>query len=131
MRTITKVLQTASIEGKNVHQALYGFLRQYRATPHSTTAKSPAELLYGRKIKIRLPSVEIVKQESVADVRRKDNEQKKKMKERVDVHMHTKQSNLGIGDSVLVKQQKTNVLSTPFDIQSQVEKMKYSWSRKR
>ena len=31
------------------------FLRNYRATPHSTTAKSPAELLHGRQLRIKLP----------------------------------------------------------------------------
>ena len=44
MRTIEK----AHIEKKNWKQVLYQFLRQYRATPHSTTNVSPSEALNNR-----------------------------------------------------------------------------------
>ena len=33
------------------------FLLQYRVTPHSTTRTSPAELLFGRQIRMRLDAV--------------------------------------------------------------------------
>lgn len=36
--------------------APYSFLRHYRATPHSTTGKTPAELLFGRKLCTTLPT---------------------------------------------------------------------------
>ena len=56
MRTLGKAIRTAYIENKNRKQALYEILRQYRATPHSTTTISPAEALNNRKLKIPLPS---------------------------------------------------------------------------
>ncbi len=57
MRTLSKTVKTSSIEGKNWKQDIQQFLLQYRATPHSTTGKSPAELLFGRPIKTKLPNI--------------------------------------------------------------------------
>ena len=56
MRTLEKAIRAAHIEEGNWKQALYTFLRQYRATPHSTTSTSPSEALNNRKLKIPLPS---------------------------------------------------------------------------
>jgi hypothetical protein len=58
MRTIEKAIRTAHIEKKNWKQALYQFLRQYRATPHTTTNVSPSEVLNNRKLKMPLPSIQ-------------------------------------------------------------------------
>ena len=54
------------------------FLMMYRSTPHSTTGVSPAELLFGRKIRTKLPQL----QEFTCDdeVRDCDNERKEKGK---------------------------------------------------
>ena len=46
--SLTKTLRAAYLENKNWKQELFLFLRNYRATPHSTTRVSPAELLFGR-----------------------------------------------------------------------------------
>ena len=45
----------AHIEGKNHQQELYKFLRHDRATPHSSTGKAPAEVLFNRQSQVRLP----------------------------------------------------------------------------
>ena len=34
------------------------FLRNYRATPHPATGVSPAELLFGRPLRTRLPDLQ-------------------------------------------------------------------------
>ena len=39
-------------------QAASAFLREYRSTPHSTTGRTPAELMLGRQFGTRLPHVE-------------------------------------------------------------------------
>jgi hypothetical protein len=59
MRTIQKTLCAAHLENKNWKQdlELFLFLQNYRATPHSTTGVSPAELLFGRKLTVKLPEV--------------------------------------------------------------------------
>ena len=55
MKVIKKVWQSALVEKKNPRQELYKFLRNYRSTPHTSTGKSPAEALFGRAIRTRLP----------------------------------------------------------------------------
>ena len=52
MKLLNKAIKTATVEGKSWRQELYKFLRNYRATPHVTTGKSPAELLFGTNISV-------------------------------------------------------------------------------
>ena len=56
MKSVKKVWHIARIEQQNFKQELYKFLRQFRATPHSTTGRAPAELLFNRSYQTRLPA---------------------------------------------------------------------------
>ena len=53
MRNLGKVVQGARTENKPWKQELYKFLRNYRATPHSTMGKSRTFALFGREMKIK------------------------------------------------------------------------------
>ena len=101
--TIKKSLRTSP---SNWRQDMYTFLRNYRATPHCTTKKSPAELLFNRKIKTKMPFVG----EKVENpkLRQQDASQKQKMRDYV-VHKYhyCKPSKLKIGDTVLVKNENS------------------------
>ena len=55
MKAMNKIWHIAHIEGKNHKQELYKFLRHYRATPHSSTGRAPTEVLFNRKLQVRLP----------------------------------------------------------------------------
>ena len=112
MRTLEKAITTAFIEGKNWRQELFTFLRQYRATPHSTTGRSPSELLNGRKLKSTLPQIQ--HDQAPAEVRQTDAKRKTEMKEYADRWRHAKNTDLSVGDKVLLKQPKQNKMSTPF-----------------
>ena len=91
MCTLEKAIRTAYIENKNRTQALYEFLPQYRASPHSTTNISPAEALNNRKLKIPLPNVVDFPQQRTHDsLRQKDLQKKEKMKEYADQRQHLK-----------------------------------------
>ena len=57
MPNLENCVRTAVVEGKNWKQELYKFLKEYRATPHTTTNVSPNEALNGRKLKTTLPEV--------------------------------------------------------------------------
>ncbi len=57
MKPLSKVWHAAHIEGKNAKQETYKFLQHYRATPHTTTGKAPAKLLFNRKSTVRLPEL--------------------------------------------------------------------------
>ena len=112
MKTLEKAIRTAVIQGKNWKQELFTFLRQYRATPHSTTGKSPSELLNGRKLKSTLPRVQY--DEASPEIRQADATRKEKMKEYADKCSNVKSTDLSVGDKVLIKQPKQNKMSTPF-----------------
>ena len=121
MPNLEKCVRTAVVEEKNWKQELYKFLRQYRATPHTTTNVSPSEALNGRKLKITLPEVsptparQPTLQETQKTMAERDAEQKSKIKAYADSKLGTKPSNIKPGDTVLVRQPKKNKLSTPFN----------------
>ena len=57
--TLLKVIRIANLEGKDWKKALQDFLFQYRTTSHTVTGLSPAELLMGRRLNVKLPRVAI------------------------------------------------------------------------
>ena len=57
MRTVKKVIKAAVMENKVWKQEMYKFLRNYRATPHTSTKTPPATALFGRPMKTRLPQI--------------------------------------------------------------------------
>ncbi|KAI0217763.1 hypothetical protein LSAT2_030468, partial [Lamellibrachia satsuma] len=50
MASLMKTIRAAHIEQRSWKQKLYNFLRQHRATSHSTTGVAPAEALNARKL---------------------------------------------------------------------------------
>ena len=55
VKILCKLLHTAAPEGRDPREELHKYLMHYRATPHPTTGKSPAEMLNNRKIRTKLP----------------------------------------------------------------------------
>lgn len=117
MATLNKHIRTSVAEDLNWKNQLPHFLRQYRATPHTATKISPFEAMSGRKMNIGLP--EIPKPNTNNPVHMKltarDADSKEKMKSYADRKRKTKISTLKPGDQVLVKQQKKNKLTLPFN----------------
>jgi len=56
-RTILKYLKTVHSQGKDLKTELHTFLLAYKTTPHSTTGMALAEMLFRRKIRIKLPEI--------------------------------------------------------------------------
>ncbi|KAK2149695.1 hypothetical protein LSH36_441g00020 [Paralvinella palmiformis] len=54
-----RTLKHQRTTGKPLKQGLYTFIRNYRATPHTSTKIAPATALFGRAIRVRLPEVVI------------------------------------------------------------------------
>ena len=117
MKPLMKAIRTAHAERRNWRHELHKFLLNYRCTPHSTTNVAPATLLYGRTIKGRLPHLEhaVDIQAAREQALAKDNLAKERMKNYADGRRQAQQSTIQIGDMVLVKQPKTNKLSTSFE----------------
>ena len=78
-------MQTALVEGKDWKTSLPTLLRNYRATPHGTTGETLSQLLMQRELKTKLPSqITNVPQFNDLDIRRVDEQSKKKGKEYAD-----------------------------------------------
>ena len=107
MKPLTKAVRSAHVEGKSWTKHLYKFLLNYRTTPHSTTGFAPAELLFNRKVRNKLPQLQ---QDSTLSspggtrekVERNDDRAKAKMKTYTDTRVKAKSSSFHIGDMVLV-----------------------------
>ena len=56
-KPLMKTIRTASLKGRDWRHAIYGFLLNYRCTPHSATGVAPSELLFHRKPRMEIPHV--------------------------------------------------------------------------
>ena len=107
-----KRLQIA--ENKPWRAELRKYLTAYRSIPHNTTGRSPAELLFNRKVKGKITDLSIDHAYD-HEVHDRDAEQKAKSKAYADIHRRASPSSIELGDEVLVQQDKTNKLSTAFN----------------
>ena len=116
MHVLKKVIRTSTAERKSWKQELYTFLRNYRATPHSTTGVPPATAMFQRPIRTRLPEPQRPAADD-SDIREHDKSKKEAMKSNAEKHHQFRESNIKVGDTVLVKHNHhVGKLNTPFDI---------------
>lgn len=113
-KTILKTIRIAVVEGKDWKDELRHYLLTYRNTPHSTTGKSPAELMYGRNLRDNLPSPEASPTTVYKEAETFDKQQKQIIKKNADKDQKLKPSSIKIGDTVVMKQRKRNKFSTNF-----------------
>ena len=115
-RSLLKRIRIAQIETKHWKEELGAYLTMYRTTPHSTTGVSPAELMFGRKLRTRLPGIE---ENTVEDLEVKDRDSgaKEKGKIYIEKRRQAKTSEIKEGDLVLLKQKSLSKMTPPFDPQ--------------
>lgn len=114
-RLMLKILKISQAAGKDWQEELQIYLMMYRSTQHSTTLKTPAELMFGWNIRDKLPQISqpLETNEELMD---HDKEMKEKGKEYADGRRGAKESGIKAGDVVLVQRHsKMNKLSTTFD----------------
>ena len=111
MRTLKKCIHTSTAQGKNWKQGLWQFLKQYRATPHSSTGIAPAQALYGKNIHTEIPSL---LQTKTNDLEGKDKDSKEKMKSYTDKRRQVKESDIEEGDKVLLSNRNPKGMEPPF-----------------
>jgi hypothetical protein len=107
MRNINRVLRNCSISGKNWKDELQIFLRNYRATPHSSTKVAPEQLIFKTVSSTSsLPNyrASVLDNLSVLELKAKaaDDQAKKRMKEQFDVKWRSKHVEFRFGEKVLV-----------------------------
>ena len=106
-----RIAQTERLDWK---KELRRYVTKYRGIDHATTGKSPAELLFNRKIKGKLPELHADYRPDL-EIRDRDAEVKAKTKAYADKFMNARPSDLQVGDQVLVRQEKKDNFSTPFN----------------
>lgn len=117
-RAVLKRLKISQIYERNWKDDLMQYLTMYYATPHCTTGKPPAELMYGRQIRDKLP---LLYNEDChfgidEEVRDKDTIGKYKQKVYVDAKRGATNSNIKVGDRVLKQIPfKTNKLTPNYN----------------
>ena len=101
MKSLGKSCKNAQLEGRPWQQELFNFLRNYRATPYSSTGIAPATLLNGYPMKTKLPELSFTRDD--CDVRGKDFDSKMKMKHYAERRRNITHSEIGPGNKVLIR----------------------------
>ena len=107
MKVLKKTWCTANTESRNPRQEMYRMLRQYRATPHCSTQRAPAEVLFNRPFRTRLP--EHVRPTSLTgkeqEMQEADKHAKAHQKRWKDRPRNVVSHKIQVGDEVLLLQQ--------------------------
>lgn len=114
-RTLLKRLMISQQMKGDWREDLREFLLMYRSTPHSTTLRTPAELMFNRNIRDKLPTIyqPVEVDPELAD---RDKKKKEEGKEYGDRKRRAAASDVAVGDRVFAKRQMVNnKLATPFD----------------
>ncbi|PFX25910.1 Uncharacterized protein K02A2.6 [Stylophora pistillata] len=116
IQTVKKSARVAKIKGKAFKQEIQRTVGNYRATPHPVTRQSPDKLKFGREIRRKLPERVVPQEEQRHElIRERDQRKKKQMKAYADERRRISQSSIKIGDCVLLKQNRGNTLTPPYD----------------
>ena len=115
MRTLKKTIEAAKVEQRPWKEELCELLRNYRATPHCTTRKAPATVLFNRPIPTKLPDVPTDKVDP-ASIGRNDAQGKANMKKHADNKRFVRPNCFSEGDKVIVKRDpSTKKSGLPYD----------------
>lgn len=103
-RSLLKRLKIGNHMHGNWKEELLLFLQMYYTTPHSITGKTPTELMFGRTIRSKLPSIEdVAVTPAPTEFRDRDQRMKTKGKENEDIRRKATSRDVSIGDTVLVQ----------------------------
>ena len=115
-KSLLKAMGAEQAEGKPWQQELQKYLLAYRSTLHTTTGVSPAELLYGMKIRTKLPEFEGDEEgerSGTKNQQARDAERKKRVAETA--NKRAAQSDIAEGDKVLLLKRRQDKLSSLYD----------------
>jgi hypothetical protein len=109
MRNLNKAIRIAKKENTDYKEKIEGMLVAYRATPHPSTSKSPYELMFGRKMKLKIfPTMKRKVDDKV--IRNCDEKYKEKANKYYDRKKNAKKSSIRLNDRVLMKDRWTDRL---------------------
>ena len=116
MKPLMKAVRTAYFERTDWKKQLQNFLFTYRNAPHCTTKLSPSSVMFQRQTSFTIPSLKKkVEENTNRKVWERQEDAKRQRKEYHDKKTNAKDHNVNVGDTVILKQQKHNKLSTNFE----------------
>ncbi|XP_057310511.1 uncharacterized protein K02A2.6-like [Hydractinia symbiolongicarpus] len=107
-RNLKKTIQAAIAENQNWRTALQNYLLAYRTTPHATTGATPAELLFNRPVKDKLPASTTSSKNTMSVVKNRDRIQKERIAKYADKRNNARSHVIQPGQKVLVANQSTH-----------------------
>lgn len=107
-------MKISALEGSDLEIELSKYLLLYHGTPHSSTNKTPAELMLHRQVCDKLPSISHPSP-FFEDVRELDAIAKERGKVFADRKRRATNKNLAVGDLVLLPVPKSNKLLPSFN----------------
>ena len=110
MRHLKKIFNMAGVEKEDLYLRINNYWMQFRATPHSTMRKSPAELLFSRKFVTKLPDLRTNPargRRDIEEAREENRQAKDKLKEYKDDSREVKEHSIKAGDMVIAKRKVT------------------------
>ena len=110
-RSLMKRIKIAFAENLDYKVEVRKYIVAYRNTPHTITGKCPSEVLFGRKVRTRVPHLADIYHDD-QELRDKDSELKHSMVEQRNIGRvpHT----VSVGDFVLLKRDNPSKVQTPF-----------------
>ena len=97
-KSLLKRMKIAQAEEKEWKKEISKYFVAYRSAPHTTTGVSSAELLFGRKMRTKLP--ELKEESTESEMRDRDGEMKANAKRYADKKRNAQESDLAPGDQV-------------------------------
>ncbi|XP_044183875.1 uncharacterized protein LOC122964378 [Acropora millepora] len=109
-----KRIRIAQAEGVDWKKEVRRYVTKYRSIGHTATGRSPAELLFNRKMRGKLPELH-ANYHLDLEIRDRDTEMKAKTKAYADKAANGKPSDITVCDQVLVRQERKDKFSMPFN----------------
>ena len=110
MKHLKKIFHTAGVKREDPYLKLNEYLMQFRATPHSTMKKCPAELLFRRKFNTKLPDLRTnpaKDRKDTIEAKKVDKLAKERMKSYKDASRYVREHDMEVGDLVIAKRKTT------------------------
>ena len=115
-KVLAKMVHMAVAQRRDPRKVINSYLMAYQAAPHKTTGLSPFEMMFGRKMKRKLPQnlkrkIGLDREE---EARAKHDHKKGQQKKAFNERQNAKEKKLNRRDEVLIQRKNTSVKS-PWD----------------
>lgn len=115
MQGINKIASIAKLTRSNFNEALSEYVASYNSWPHSVTKIPPAELMFGRPVRTLLPNLKLdAPCNNDEELRDRDVVAKFTRNTREDVRRKAGDTDIGVGDLVLMMQVKKDKADTTY-----------------